>query len=69
MTTTTMAAHLLVFALFFFSLSLTFAVAAKPSSPLPECDSQGPRKDCGECFLLCLSLCFLRVRFLFERLE
>ena len=45
--TAAMAARLLVVtALFFFFFPL--ASAAKPSTP-PVCDSQGPRKDCGEC--------------------
>ena len=46
--TATMAARLLVTALFLFAAAFPLASAAKPSSP-PVCDSQGPRKDCGEC--------------------
>lgn len=73
-TTATMAARLLVTALFFFfffAAALPFAVAAKPSSSPPVCDSQGPRKDCGEfvSVLVPLTLCFSASNFSFRWLD
>ena len=73
-TTATMAARLLVTALFFFfffAAALPFAVAAKPYSSPPVCDSQGPRKDCGEfvSVLVPLTLCFSASNFSFRWLD